>query len=56
VVEDVIAFHTYLQRPDTIARQREVLGYDEVRIVDSRTVVPVADDIAEAADGLEKGY
>ena len=52
VVEDVVAFHADLQRPHTIARQREVLGDDEIRIVDSGTVVPVASDVAEAADGL----
>ncbi len=52
MVEDVVAFHADLQRPDTIARQREILGDDEIGIVDSGTVVPVAGDIAEAADRL----
>jgi hypothetical protein len=41
VVEDVVPFHADPQRADAIARQREVLGYDEVGIVDSGTVVPV---------------
>ena len=48
MVEDVIAFHADLQRPDTIARQREVLGHYEIGVVDSGTVVFVADDVADA--------
>ena len=52
MVEDVVAFHADLQCSETIARQRKVLGHDEVGIVDSGTVVSVAGDIAEAANRL----
>src|SRR5436309_11104759 len=50
VVKDIVAFHADLQIADVVARQREVLGDDEVGIVDSGTVVLVPDDVAEAAD------
>ncbi len=62
VVEDVVAFHTDLHVAGAIARYGEVLANDEIGVVDSGTVVPVAGDIAEAADrlgceggGLEEG-
>ena len=53
VVEDVVAFHTELERADTIARQREVLGEDEVGVVDARAMVLVSPAlVAEGAECL----
>lgn len=50
VVEDVVTFHTKLERADTVTRQRDVLGDHDVDVVDAGSVIGVATDVAEASD------
>lgn len=52
VIEDVVTLHAELEGAGPILRDGEVFSEDQVGVVDSRSVIPIAALVSECADRL----